>query len=270
MLACVYDLLLIYQVQFFKWSSFIGSRIISTYSIFKGIKYIDIVSVNLMFKNASSWYFFSPPAQHYNGDISELELYFVIVNNEYGEQCEEELLPGGRDMRVTNDNVITFIHLVANHRLNYQVKILLVCYFLAWECFAKYFALISIIDSCTKYTLLARFSTAYTKRLDWYVQWTWNSGNSTVTLTLRCLILMVIFSDITIVYSYLVSLSMLLSCLLQVLISGSLESLDIDDLRSNTNYSAGYHPVCVAFLCSKGHLFVTQMYPSNRIELHDM
>jgi len=136
-LACVYDLLLIYQVQFFKWSSFIGSRIISTYSIFKGIKYIDIVSVNLMFKNASSWYFFSPPAQHYNGDISELELYFVIVNNEYGEQCEEELLPGGRDMRVTNDNVITFIHLVANHRLNYQVKILLVCYFLAWECFAQ-------------------------------------------------------------------------------------------------------------------------------------
>jgi ubiquitin-protein ligase E3 C len=61
-------------------------------------------------------------SQHYNGDISELELYFVIVNNEYGEQCEEELLPGGRHMRVTNDNVITFIHLVANHRLNYQVK----------------------------------------------------------------------------------------------------------------------------------------------------
>ena len=136
-LACVYDLLLIYQVQFFKWSSFIGSRIISTYSIFKGIKYIDIVSVNLMLKNAASWSFFFPPAQHYNGDISELELYFVIVNNEYGEQCEEELLPGGRDMRVTNDNVITFIHLVANHRLNYQVKILLVCYFLAWECFAQ-------------------------------------------------------------------------------------------------------------------------------------
>lgn len=50
-----------------------------------------------------------------------MELYFVIVNNEYGEQTEEELLPGGRDMHVTNDNVITFIHLVSNHRLNYQV-----------------------------------------------------------------------------------------------------------------------------------------------------
>lgn len=60
--------------------------------------------------------------QHYKGDISELELYFVIVNNEYGEQTEEELLPGGKNLRVTNENVITFIHLVANHRLNFQVR----------------------------------------------------------------------------------------------------------------------------------------------------
>lgn len=60
-------------------------------------------------------------SQHYKGDISELELYFVIVNNEYGEQTEEELLPGGKNIRVTNENVITFIHLVANHRLNSQV-----------------------------------------------------------------------------------------------------------------------------------------------------
>lgn len=59
--------------------------------------------------------------QRYRGDISELELYFVIVNNEYGEQTEEELLPDGKNMRVTNDNVIKFIHLVANHRLNFQV-----------------------------------------------------------------------------------------------------------------------------------------------------
>lgn len=60
--------------------------------------------------------------QHYGGDISQLELYFVIDNNEYGEQTEEELLPGGKSKRVTNENVITFIHLVANHRLNLQVR----------------------------------------------------------------------------------------------------------------------------------------------------
>lgn len=43
------------------------------------------------------------------------------MNNEYGEQTEEELLPGGKNKRVTNESVITFIHLVANHRLNIQV-----------------------------------------------------------------------------------------------------------------------------------------------------
>ncbi|GER31451.1 ubiquitin-protein ligase [Striga asiatica] len=60
--------------------------------------------------------------KRYQGNISELELYFVIANNEYGEQTEEELLPGGKNIRVTNENVITFIHLVANHRLNFQIR----------------------------------------------------------------------------------------------------------------------------------------------------
>ncbi|KFK40581.1 hypothetical protein AALP_AA2G014700 [Arabis alpina] len=60
--------------------------------------------------------------QRYKGDVSELELYFVIWNKENGEMTEEELLPGGKDMRVTNENVVTFIHLVSNYRLNFQVR----------------------------------------------------------------------------------------------------------------------------------------------------
>lgn len=43
------------------------------------------------------------------------------MNNEYGEQTEEELILGGKNERVTNETVIKFIHLVANHRLNFQV-----------------------------------------------------------------------------------------------------------------------------------------------------
>ncbi|KAL4568258.1 hypothetical protein LXL04_023866 [Taraxacum kok-saghyz] len=61
--------------------------------------------------------------KRFEGDLSELELYFVIVNNEYGEQTSEELIPGGKNIRVVNDNVITFIHLVANHRLNTQIRL---------------------------------------------------------------------------------------------------------------------------------------------------
>ncbi|CAI9278098.1 unnamed protein product [Lactuca saligna] len=61
--------------------------------------------------------------KRYEGDLSELELYFVIVNNEFGEQTSEELVPGDKNIRVVNDNVITFIHLVANHHLNTQIRL---------------------------------------------------------------------------------------------------------------------------------------------------
>ena len=59
--------------------------------------------------------------QRYEGDLAQLGLYFVIENNEYGEQVQVELLPGGKDIQVDNDNVIRYIHLVANYRLNTQV-----------------------------------------------------------------------------------------------------------------------------------------------------
>lgn len=35
---------------------------------------------------------------------------------------------------------------------------------------------------------------------------------------------------------------------LQLLISGSVDSLDVDDLRLNTNYVGGYHKVCSFFV----------------------
>ncbi|KAF3334530.1 E3 ubiquitin-protein ligase UPL6-like isoform X1 [Carex littledalei] len=115
--------------------------------------------------------------KHYEGDVSELELYFVIVNNEYGEQTEEELLPGGRDMHVTNDNVITFIHLVSNHRLNYQIR---------------------------------NQSSYFLKGFQQLIQKDW--------------------------------IDMFNEHELQLLISGSLESMDVDDLRDHATYSGGYEP----------------------------
>ncbi|XP_038719219.1 E3 ubiquitin-protein ligase UPL6 [Tripterygium wilfordii] len=114
--------------------------------------------------------------KHYKGDLSELELYFVIVNNEYGEQIEEELLPGGRNIRVTNENVITFIHLVSNHRLNFQIR---------------------------------QQSSHFLRGFQQLIQKVW--------------------------------IDMFNEHELQLLISGSLDSLDVDDLRINTNYAGGYH-----------------------------
>ncbi|CAN6551200.1 unnamed protein product [Malus baccata var. baccata] len=114
--------------------------------------------------------------KHYKGDISELELYFVIVNNEYGEQTEEELLPRGKNLRVTNENVITFIHLVANHRLNFQIR---------------------------------QQSSHFLRGFQQLIPKDW--------------------------------IDMFNEHELQLLISGSLDSLDVDDLRMNTNYVGGYH-----------------------------
>ncbi|CAH8374357.1 unnamed protein product [Eruca vesicaria subsp. sativa] len=114
--------------------------------------------------------------KRYKGDISDLELYFVIVNNEYGERTEEELLPGGKDMRVTNKNVITFIHLVSNHRLNFQIR------------------------QQSSHFLRGFQQLIPKERIDMF-----NEHE------------------------------------LQVLISGSGDSLDIDDLRKNTNYGGGYN-----------------------------
>ncbi|KAB5538406.1 hypothetical protein DKX38_015939 [Salix brachista] len=117
-----------------------------------------------------------PIYRRYQGDISDLELYFVIVNNEYGEQTEEELLPGGRNQRVTNDNVIPFTHLVSNYRLNYQIRLQ---------------------------------SSHFMRGFQQLIKKEW--------------------------------IDMFNEHELQLLISGSLDSLDIDDLRMHTNYAGGYH-----------------------------
>lgn len=114
--------------------------------------------------------------KRYEGDLSELELYFVIVNNEFGEQTSEELIPGGKNIRVVNDNVITFIHLVANHRLNTQIR---------------------------------QQSSHFLRGFQQLIQKDW--------------------------------IDMFNEHELQLLISGSVDGFDVDDLRSNTNYAGGYH-----------------------------
>ncbi|KAL7220882.1 hypothetical protein ACSBR2_013714 [Camellia fascicularis] len=114
--------------------------------------------------------------KHYEDDISELELYFVIVNNEYGEQNVEELLPGGKNIRVTNENVITFIHLVANRRLNFQIR---------------------------------QQSSHFLRGFQQLIQKDW--------------------------------IDMFNEHELQLLISGSVDGFDVEDLQAHTNYAGGYY-----------------------------
>ncbi|KAL7144289.1 hypothetical protein ABFS83_07G002000 [Erythranthe nasuta] len=114
--------------------------------------------------------------KHYGGQVSDLELYFVIINNEYGEAKEEELRPGGKNIQVTNENVITFIHLVANHRLNIQIR---------------------------------PQSSHFLKGFQQLIPRDW--------------------------------IDMFNEHELQLLISGSVDGFELEDLRAHTNYSGGYH-----------------------------
>ena len=60
--------------------------------------------------------------KNFDGDVSELGLDFTVVNNDLGEAQIEELKPGGRDITVDNLNRIEYIHLMADYRLNRQMR----------------------------------------------------------------------------------------------------------------------------------------------------
>ena len=58
----------------------------------------------------------------YEGDVSEFGLDFTVINNTLGEVQTEELKSGGREIPVTKSNRIEYIHLMADYRLNKQIR----------------------------------------------------------------------------------------------------------------------------------------------------
>ena len=68
----------------------------------------------------SKYVFFS--FQTYDGDVKDMELDFTMVSEEIGKTQVEELKPNGSSILVTNDNRIEYIHLVADYKLNRQIR----------------------------------------------------------------------------------------------------------------------------------------------------
>lgn len=123
--------------------------------------------------------------KNYRGNVEDLSLNFTVVNNDLGESQVVELKQGGRDIPVNNSNRISYIHLVADYRLNKQIQ---------RHCQAFRAGLSDVIN------------------LDWLRMFDHNE--------------------------------------LQVLISGALIPVDLDDLRRNTYYSGGFtqdHPCVMSF-----------------------
>ncbi|XP_033342932.2 ubiquitin-protein ligase E3C [Megalopta genalis] len=58
----------------------------------------------------------------YKGDVADLGLDFTILSDELGERRVDELKPSGADIPVTNHNRIEYIHLIADYKLNKQIR----------------------------------------------------------------------------------------------------------------------------------------------------
>ncbi|XP_014356557.2 ubiquitin-protein ligase E3C [Papilio machaon] len=59
---------------------------------------------------------------HRRQDVPDLGLDFTVLTDELGEQRTEELKPGGANIPVTAENRIEYIHLVADYKLNRQIR----------------------------------------------------------------------------------------------------------------------------------------------------
>lgn len=60
--------------------------------------------------------------KNYQSDVADLNLDFTITNNELDEKEVVELKPGGSKIPVTRSNRVEYIHLVADYRLNKQIR----------------------------------------------------------------------------------------------------------------------------------------------------
>uniref|UniRef100_UPI00358E8020 ubiquitin-protein ligase E3B isoform X1 n=1 Tax=Myxine glutinosa TaxID=7769 RepID=UPI00358E8020 len=60
--------------------------------------------------------------KRFDGDVSDLGLTFSYEEDEMGKLVCHELCPGGKTTAVTNENRISYIHLLAHHRMYVQIK----------------------------------------------------------------------------------------------------------------------------------------------------
>eukprot|EP00698_Gefionella_okellyi_P001089 TRINITY_DN1096_c0_g2_i1.p1 TRINITY_DN1096_c0_g2~~TRINITY_DN1096_c0_g2_i1.p1 ORF type:complete len:698 (+),score=143.86 TRINITY_DN1096_c0_g2_i1:1026-3119(+) len=58
----------------------------------------------------------------YEGNVEDLGLTFAYVDNDLGDAYTVDLIENGRNTAVTNRNVVLYIHLMSNYRLNVSIK----------------------------------------------------------------------------------------------------------------------------------------------------
>ncbi|XP_078436583.1 ubiquitin-protein ligase 7 [Wolffia australiana] len=60
--------------------------------------------------------------KNYDGDVKELALDFTMSEDLGGKRALIELIPGGKDIPVTNENKLPYIYAIADYKLNLQIR----------------------------------------------------------------------------------------------------------------------------------------------------
>ncbi|WOL02398.1 E3 ubiquitin-protein ligase [Canna indica] len=59
--------------------------------------------------------------KHFDGDVAELSLDFTVTEDICGKRIVTDLKPGGRNIPVTNENKLQYVHAMADFKLNRQI-----------------------------------------------------------------------------------------------------------------------------------------------------
>ncbi|XP_043697207.1 E3 ubiquitin-protein ligase UPL7 [Telopea speciosissima] len=59
--------------------------------------------------------------KHYDGDVKDLSLDFTVTEELPGRRVVIELKTGGKDVAVTNENKLQYVHAIADYKLNRQI-----------------------------------------------------------------------------------------------------------------------------------------------------
>ncbi|KAJ7524180.1 hypothetical protein O6H91_18G080700 [Diphasiastrum complanatum] len=60
--------------------------------------------------------------KHYEGNAKELALDFTVTEENFGKRTTVELVPGGSNIAVTNENKLQYVHAMADYKLNRQMR----------------------------------------------------------------------------------------------------------------------------------------------------
>lgn len=91
----------------FLWSTLFNSVLPTAKYAYSCLNYYDVICRLRM--------------QNYDGDTSDLSLDFTVTEESLGKRDVVELKPGGKDICVTNENKLQYVHAMADYKLNRQV-----------------------------------------------------------------------------------------------------------------------------------------------------